>query len=418
MKKNYAAYLSKWATEITPGGAQTLSKGRHNFTELSPRFIAEATGSRVIDARGREYVDWICGLAAVGLGYNDREVNQAVVNGIMRAQTGAFSLPTPVEIEVSGLLCSLIPCADMVRFVKTGSEADSGAVRIARIVTNREVIVQCGYTGWHDWAVAALPYCPGVPSALKPLVRTLPYNATDDVLEAVIRDDTAAVIMEPVLLVPPKDNFLQRVRARCTAVGALLIFDEIVCGFRWAVGGGQEYYGVEPDIATFGKAVANGYPLAAIVGSYDVMHEAGRFVSGTFGGETVALIAARATMLAYEQREVIQRMWETGTVLLKRITPLLERVGYRVVGFPVHWKIESTESDPAEARMKMSLLVQGLAVRGVLIHHGGNNVMAAHSQDDIELTVNAIEQTVRAILDGAELSGPPIEAPFLRNTGA
>jgi len=296
-------YLAR-ARRVVPGASQTLSKGPGMFVEGAyPVFLQRGRGCRVWDVDGNEYVDYVMGLASVTLGYSYPPIDQAVARQLERGSI--FSLPAPAEVEVSERLTRIIPCAEMARFLKTGSEANSAVVRVARAATGRDVIVFCGYSGWHDWYAVTTPRSKGIPKDFARYVVPFTYNDLSS-LEAALeehRGSVAAVLMEPVLLEAPRPGFLAGVKDMAHRHGALLIFDEIVSGFRWAAGGAQEYFGVVPDLAVFGKGMANGLPLAAVVGRRELMREFEEiFVSSTFGGDTLALAAClrdrRATRAA------------------------------------------------------------------------------------------------------------------------
>lgn len=286
------------------GGANTLSKMRSRFPGSYPVSLVQGRGARVEDSAGRDYIDWICSLGALSLGYLNYMVDRAV--GAQVRKGPIFSLPD-VELEerVAGQLCELVPCAEAVRFVKTGSECTEAAIRVARAYTGREVVLQCGYHSWHSWYAATREHSPGVPLAMKGLVKTFKYNDIIDFTQTVhaaeaVQGGVAAIIIEPTLFEEPAPGFLEAIRMVATGIGAVLIFDETVTGFRWHAGGYQALCGVTPDLATFGKGMGNGYPIAALVGRADIMRHA-MLVSGTFGGDCIGLAAAKATMQVYQQ---------------------------------------------------------------------------------------------------------------------
>ena len=265
--------------------------------EALPRFAAGADGYELTDSRGRTYVDWVCGGGPVILGYRYPAVEEAI-----RAQLEAgptLSLPHPVQLDVAAMLIEMVPCAEMVAFGKNGSDAVTAAVRLARAATGRELILQYGVHGFHDWSVCARPGVEGVPKVLRALIHPFPYNDLG-ALEALLErfpDEVAAILMEPVTGPLPEPGYLESVRDIAHRHGALLIFDEMVTGFRLANGGAQELYGVEPDLACFGKALSNGMPLSAVVGPRRYMERLHKVAFGmTFRGETLSLAAARAVL--------------------------------------------------------------------------------------------------------------------------
>src|SRR2546425_4893353 len=292
------------AEALIPGASQTFSKGPNQFVRgASPLFLERGEGARVWDVDGNEYLDFTMALCAVSLGYADPDVNAAVARQLERGVL--FTLAHPLEAEVAEQLCRLIPCAEMVRFGKNGSDVTSGAVRLARAFTGRDVIAACGYHGWQDWYVGTTTRSLGVPKSVRALTRTFTYNRIET-LEQLFDEhpgQVAAVIMEPVGIEAPRPQFLESVRELCTRHGTLLIFDEIVTGFRLAPGGAQEHFAVLPDLACFGKGMSNGFPLSALVGRRQIMALLEEvFFSFTAGGGAGAL-AARLSPIGKKKRE-------------------------------------------------------------------------------------------------------------------
>jgi glutamate-1-semialdehyde aminotransferase len=310
-----------------------------------------------------------------------------------------------LEVIVAERLVRLIPCGrsdGMVRFVKTGTEAGHAAIRIARAYTGREPIIAVGYHGWSDTFMAAAPDRRGIPEVMSSLVTRVPYGDLDAMSAVLLARPHAAVMMEPVLDVIPDPSYLPGVRNLCENTETLLIFDEVVSGFRWHIGGAQAYFGVTPDLATFGKAMAGGLPLAAIVGPRPIMEIGGRYISGTFGGESLSLAAANAVLDLYEgkadgfsisyRRPVIERLWEVGELLF-RLWPrhLAEAVGASLTGYSVH-PVVKFRDDPDQ--IKMSLFLQEVLLRGVLIHPGGFNTSAVHSDENVAYTAQAFTEAL------------------------
>jgi glutamate-1-semialdehyde aminotransferase len=328
------------------------------FTQ--PEVVDYATGARVFSGE-RCYVDWIAGLASVGLGYQHPDVDEAVTRQIRRGVT--HPLPTRLEGEVAELLCDTLTWPEQVRWVKTGSEATDGAMLIARQATGRRKIVSVGYHGWH------LAHLPGPEHVCLPIGSESVFGEIDG--------DTAGVLVEPMRDQIVDATYLEGIQDCCRDTGALFILDEIVTGFRWEIGGASEYFGITPDLACYGKAMANGYPIAAIVGPRRLMsHATG--VSSTFGGECIGLAAARATIQVYRSEPVIDTLWARGEQLMKGV-PDLE--GYSVhPHFPGEGKWESERS----ARS------QRAAERGHLVHPAGINPMYAHTEADVASLIQAL----------------------------
>lgn len=419
------AWLAR-ARRVVPGASQTLSKGPGMFVEGAyPVFLDRGQGCRVWDVDGNEYIDYILGLASITLGYAYPAVTEAVARQLERGSI--FSLPHPLEVEIAERLRDVIPCAEMARFVKTGSEADAAAVRVARAATGRDVVIYCGYMGWHEWYAITTPRSKGIPKDFARLVVPFDYNDLGSLERALDEHHgrVAAVFMEPVLLDAPAPGFLAGVKAAAHRHGALLIFDEIVSGFRWAVGGAQEHWGVVPDLATFGKGMANGLPLAAVVGRAELMREFDDiFVSSTFGGDTLALAACRATLDVYAGAPVIDHLWRMGRRFQEGFTALAQRLGVsvRVLGFPVHPKIVIDHRSPEAARLLMSLFLQETAARGVIFHFAGFNVSYSHGEADVDETLAACAGALgvigEALGDGRiaeRLRGKPYAEAFRRS---
>lgn len=365
----------------TPGGAQTISKSKAVLPKVFPDFVESGLGASVKTPWGMSYCDWVCGLGAVGLGYRFPAVDRAAVEQIGRGVS--FSLPTFLEEDVAAALCVLYP-AEAVRFVKTGSEACSAAVRIARTATGRDRIVVCGYHGWHDWYVASRPMCPGVPKPLRKLVRTFTYNNLTS-LALALDDTVAAVMMEPVLHDPPAEGFLEGVQRLAHKAGALFILDETVTGFRCHRGGATARYGLSPDLIVLGKALGNGWPIAAVLGKWDVMREGAIPISGTFGGEAVSLAVARVVIRTYQDQDVcgyIERIGQTAMDGLRTVLPS----GYMVDGMP--WKPRVHHPDP-ETHYRW---IQNMVFNRHLIHPLGMFVSFSHTVAHVEsLAVAAIQ---------------------------
>ena len=428
---------------LIPGGSQTLSKGRGRFPGAYPHSLVYGNGATVGDGSGRRWTDWICALGAVSLGYRDPIVDAAV-----RMQVNAgpiFSLPDrDLEGRVAQRLVDMIPCAESVRFLKTGSECTEAAIRVARAATGREIIlcVRGQYHGWHSWHAATREECPGVPLAMKGLVGQFRYNDLASLDEAIayassIRNiyapGVAAIILEPTLIESPAPGFLAGVVRMAHEAGALVIFDEMVTGFRWHSGGYQALCGVTPDLACFGKGLGNGYPIAALVGRADLMRHA-MLVSGTFGGDCIGLAAADATLARYQQGGVCEHMLQIGTYLMDGYNTMAERIGVptRAIGQPPHPVIRWDEDDdfvfsgdePREQnlpqrrhnRHRASLFFQETVKRGILLGPDGNNVMLAHTTADVEATLEAcaegMEIVREAIAAGTvreRIEGSPID---------
>ena len=414
------------AQSLIPSATQTLSKGPTQYVQgVAPVFLARAKGSHVWDVDGNEYIDYPMALGPIILGHAYPPVDQAVKRQIDDGV--AFSLPHPLEIEVAERLTAMIPCAEMVRFGKNGSDATAGAVRLARAFTGRDLIICCGYHGWQDWYIGSTTFNRGVPAPVCDLIKTFDYNDIDSLEQRFAEHPgrIAAVIMEPMGTVEPLDGFLAAVRDLCQRQGTLLIFDEVVTGFRLAPGGAQEYFGVVPDIACFGKAMANGYPLSAVVGPRAIMKSFEEiFFSFTFGGEAASLAAANATLKEIAEKAVIAHIWELGRQLNDGFKVLAQEFGVdrfmRSSGLAPRTVINFFDDSGRESLLIKSLFQQECLKRSVLFS-GGQNICFSHSAADIEHTLrvyrSAMEIVGAAIRHGKvgeKLEGEAVKPVFRR----
>jgi glutamate-1-semialdehyde aminotransferase len=413
------------ARGLIPAATQTLAKGpTQHVAGVMPRYLARGRGCRVRDVDGNEYLDMSMAIGPLVLGYCWPAVDDAI-----RAQLEdgiTFSLMHPLEVEVAELVRALVPCAESVRFSKTGCDATSAAVRLARAFTGRDRIVCCGYHGWHDWYVAVTDRARGVPDAVRALTATFEYNDLDSAAEA-IDDDTACVILEPTVVAPPRPGFLEGLAELCRRRGALLVFDEMWTGFRMALGGAQERYGVVPDLATFSKAIANGMPLSVLAGRADVMALLERevFFFTTFGGEALSLAAAKATLGELRAGRVPEILAERGEMLREGIHAIADAARMpwlRCVG-PAYRTVLSFEPGVGDPLLLKSLVQQELARRGVL-WSGFHTLSYAHDRDAIGELLAAYREVLpllgAAVAAGdvrARLAGPPVEPVFRKING-
>ncbi|MCE4556112.1 aminotransferase class III-fold pyridoxal phosphate-dependent enzyme [Roseateles cellulosilyticus] len=378
------------AERVIPLGSQTFSKSRTQYPKgVSPFFIERAQGARAWDVDGNEYLDMIMSLCSVTLGYQDPDVNAAVTQQLQDSGV-IFSLPHRLETEVAELICEMVPCAEKVRFGKNGSDATSGAIRLARAFTGRDHVAVCGYHGWQDWYIGSTARHRGVPQATRDLTHAFAYNDLAS-LEKVFADfpgQIAAVILEPMNVAPPQPGFLEGAKALAHRHGALLVFDETITGFRFANGGAQALFGVTPDLATFGKGLANGYPVSAIVGRADVMQLMEEiFFSFTFGGEALSLAAAKATLTKLQREPVLAGIRAKGERLQAGLNALIEQHAlsdlFSVSGHP-SWTFLNVKEARGAALFEMkTLIAQELHERGVL-GLGTFNLSNAHTDADIE----------------------------------
>lgn len=396
------------ALEVIPIASQTFSKNYKYFVlGASPIFLQRGKGSHVWDVDNNKFLDYILGLGAITLGYNHPEINLAIWNQMVERGI-VFSQPSPLETEMAEKLIDIIPCAEMARFLKTGSEATQAAIRAARAYTGRSHIAFRGYHGWHSWYSITTERNKGIPLTESQYMHQFEYNNIGS-LEVLFEDyDLAAVIMEPMIVESPKPGFLETIRELCSSYKTVLIFDEIVTGFRWSLGGAQEYFRVVPDLATFGKGMANGMPLACVCGKKEIMREfEDIFVSSTLGGECLSLAAGLATIREMQKKDTIKHNWDMGRLLMDG----LKDIGISSTGFPCR-PILQLENDTPHLR---SLLMQELIKRDILIHNGLLiNLCASHTKDDIDHAISAFGDSMKAIESGVELEGEVVKTAFRR----
>jgi glutamate-1-semialdehyde aminotransferase len=370
------------AAAIIPGGASTGSKRPdalfgERVGELPTHFV-RASGCRIETAEGRELIDCTMALGAVALGYADEVVTQAVMEAA--GNGNVCGLSPALEIEVAERLAELVPCAEQVRFLKTGAEGVAAAVRIARAHTNRAVVIACGYFGWLDWSNDAA----GVPESVRADIVRVPFDDVDALVTAArrIAGRLAAIVIEPVIERLPSPEWIAEARRACDESGAVLIFDEMKTGFRLRPGGYQELADVAPDLAVFGKALANGYPLAAVVGRESVMRAAAdTWISSTLASETTALAAARAVIEWHARAEVCESLGEIGAEMRAAVDRAIaaSRIeGVRTDGLDQMWLIRFDAAAREERFLELSVEA------GVLFKRGAYDFPSlAHDEDAI-----------------------------------
>lgn len=412
------------ALETIPLAAQTFSKSHQQWVRgATPLFLESGAGCRVTDPDGNVYIDYLQGLMANVLGYCDPDVDAAIRSQLAKGMS--FSLATTLEADLADRLVRDIPCAEMVRYGKNGSDATSAAIRLARAYTGRDKIALCGYHGWHDWYIGTTSRNLGVPPAVSALSTTFPFNDADALAMLLARepDAFAAVILEPAGVVAPAPGFLESLRKITEQYGVLLVFDEIVTGFRIHKGGAQAYYGVVPDLAAFGKAMANGMPISAVVGRRSIMAKMDDiFFSGTFGGEALSIAAAIATIDKLERENAVARLWKRGAALSAASNARFAERGFGGVlrfGGDAWWPRLIISKPPVEFKLMTSLLRQEFVEAGLLLASSYNLCLPHDAESVMEETLAALDQAlarVREHLDSADpaarLRGTLVEPTF------
>ena len=410
----------KIALDLIPAQTQTLAKGTgQNIKGVAPKYLQRGKGSHVWDVDGNEYIDYTMGVGPISLGYAYDIVDEAIKDQLKDGIT--FSLTHPLEVEVAQLINKVVPNAESVRYSRGGADVVSGAVRVARAFTGRTKVLCCGYHGWHDWYIAVTDRNKGIPQSIQDMTFTFNYNDIQSVIDS-IDEDTACVVLEPYVFEAPKDNFLKKLRDVCTENGTLLVFDEMWSGFRIAVGGAQEYFGVKADLACFSKAVANGMPLSVLTGKKEIMSvlEKDVFFFNTFGGEALSLAAAKSTINEMIEKNVPEQLAKQGNKLkvgYNKIAQELSMDYTKCSGFDCRTIITFDTSAGNPLEMK-SLVQQEMIKRGIL-WSGFHNMSFSHSDEDIDYTLKAYLEVLPILKKAVEeknvkayLRGEPVEPVF------
>jgi glutamate-1-semialdehyde 2,1-aminomutase len=398
---NSVAHLER--AEITiPLGTQTFSKSKTQYPiGVSPLFATKAMGAHIWDIDGNKFIDLVNSLAAVTLGYGDRRIEKAVKSQLKRGVS--LSLPTKLEAEVSELITKLVPSAEMVRFSKNGTDATSAAIRLARSYTGRDHIIVCGYHGWQDWFIGSTSRNKGVPKAISDLTHAFEYNNLDSLIATLNRleNKVAAVILEPMSSTYPTKDFLSSVKDLTHKAGAVLIFDEVITGFRFSKGGAQELFGVTPDLSTFGKGIANGFPLSAVVGKKEIMLEMENvFLSGTFGGELLSLAAAKNVLQRHLDEDICGDLEKKGIALADLTTKAISENGLQdVVSLTGHpsWKFFNWQpTNKYSVGEIKTYFLQEIFQEGILVLNS-HNISQSHDKKIISKITDSYSRVFKKI---------------------
>ena len=416
---------------LIPGGAHTYSKGADQFPANAPRYLERGEGAYVWDEQDRRYLDWTMGLRTMGLGYGVESVLEAATAQMRRGSN--FGRPSRIETDYAEELVALFDGAEMVKFAKNGSTVTTAAVKLARAFTGRDMVAFCKdhpFFSYDDWFIGTTACNAGVPAAISDL--SLPFRYNDIAsLERQFEahpDRIACVILEATTGEPPADGFLNKIEALCRRHGALFILDEMITGFRYHLNGAQRLFGVRPDMSTFGKGVANGFAVAALVGRRDVMDMGGGHIGGprvfltstTHGAENHALAAARATLAVFRDEPVVDTMWSTGRKLIDGFNAAAAAAGVgahvAMSGYPCSPVYACRGLDGAPSLEFRTLFLQEMARCGVLFNYISPSY--AHRDQEVEITLAAAAAAMavyaQALDGGVErfLEGPAIKPVF------
>ena len=383
-------------------GPSTFGKGVDQFAYgITPYALERGEGAYLWDVDGNKYLDTMMSLGAVFLGYCnatvDKAIQQQLKNGI------SFSLAHRLEVEVSEMLCERIPCADMARFGKNGNDVTTAAIRLSRYVTGNNHVLFCGYHGWQDWYISKTSMNGGVPTEVGDYSHRFAYNDLG-ALEALLQElegKTACIIMEPTSRIHPQDGFLQGVRDLSEKYKVVLIFDEVVTGFRFHRGGYQSVCGITPDLACFSKAMGNGLPISALVGKQEIMENCTDiFYSLTFAGETLSLAATKAVMEVIDEENVPKVVEENGQNFLERINDQIKKYGLQdvvaVEGYPCRSVMIFRDTEDIPSADTRTYWIQELAKKEILTA-GYHIVSFAHKKPEIDFLLTRYDQVFEDI---------------------
>lgn len=400
--------LFEEATGLIPGGVLGARKPADFIDGEYPIFLDSGKGCRLTDVDGNEFIDFLCGYGPIILGYREEEVDQAVYKQITE-KGFCFTLTQKYQNILAKKLTELVPSAELSIFLKTGSDATTASIRIARAHTNKLKVMRCGYHGWHDWCVEMKG---GIPAKFYEDVYEFQYNnlAQLEDLMAIHGDETAAVIMTPFghpnhqKMQIPKPGFLEGVKEIAHSYGAVLVYDEIRTCFRLSMGGAQKLYGVTPDITVLGKAIANGYPISVVTGKRDVMMAAAHklFISSTFFPNSEGFVAALKTIEILERDNVLDNIWGKGERFLKKLAALIDKydVGAELTGVAPMFYVTFREDETGAHKGKRKDFYTQLIRRGFFFapyHHA--YISFRHTEEDLDLTLDAIDESLAFLKD-------------------
>ena len=379
-------------------GPSTFSKGIDQFAYgITPYVVTRGKGAYVWDIDNNKYIDTIMSLGAVIIGHSNNQFNNSLVKQLNKGTT--LSLTSDLEIELSELITKYVPSAEMVRFGKNGNDATTVAVRLARHYTKRNHILFCGYHAWQDWYVSKTSMNSGIPPEISNYSHRFNYNDINS-LETLLnkfKGNVACIMMEPISKVEPQDNFLKNVRFLANKHKVVLIFDEVVTGFRWSVGGYQKICGITPDLSCFSKAISNGMPLSVLAGKKEIMKKSNEiFYSLTFGGETISLAAAIFTINFLIKNKVCQEIHKNGNYLISELNKIIkynhidDLVG--ILGFPSKNFFVFKDNGSVSAELLRTFFIQELAKEKIL--SAGYHIMSySHNKTVINSLLKSYKKT-------------------------
>jgi len=404
LKLTKSLELFEEAKKLSPGGVMGIRRP-YNFVEGEfPIYIQKGYDGRIIDVDGNDYIDMLCSYGPIILGYHEPEINEAAIKQMEKGF--CFSLVQPIQNELQKKLIDLIPSGEMAVLVKTGSDATTLAVRMARSYSGKNKILRCGYHGWQDWCVEVTG---GVPEEVQNLTIEFPYGDLD-ALEKLLqehKEDTAGIIITPVghplgkPVMPPPKGYLEGVRSLADNYGVVLIFDEIRTGFRVSMGGAQEYYGVTPDLSSIGKAMANGYAISACVGKEKIMKVAEKdvFVSSTFFPNSLEMAAALKCIEILARDKVLENIWEKGNYFLERLNTIVDNSGVpaTVSGIPPMPFITFDRADEHYRKRRELFFTETIRRKVFLAPYHHWYIAYRHSYEELDYVLSAITEALELV---------------------
>lgn len=431
MKYTEALKLQKKFNDLIPGGSHTYAKGDDQFPEFMPPYITHGKGCHVWDVDGNEYIEYGMGLRSVTLGHAFKPVVDAAYEQMLKGNN--YVRPAKIELDCAEEFLSIVDGADMVKFSKDGSDATNGAVKLARAYTGRDMVAVCAnhpFFSVDDWFIGTTAMSAGIPEVVKNLTVKFLYNDIESVKKMFEehKGKISCVVLEAEKYNAPEDNFLQKLIDVCHDNGALFILDEMITGFRWHLGGAQKKYNIVPDLSTFGKAMGNGFAIAALAGKREFMELGGLhhkkervfLISTTHGAENHALAATMATMKFYKENDVIGRLEEQGRKLTEGVNKASKDLGLEkhisIIGPPACSVYTTSDQDRKPSQPFRTLFIQEIMKRGLLMP--SSIVSYSHTDKDIEDTIEKMQEAMvvykKALNEGVEkyLVGKPVQPVF------
>jgi len=399
---------SKKLNDLIPGGAHTYSRGDDQYPSNAPQILERGKGAYVWDPDGNKYLDYGMALRANTLGYANDEVDYAAFEGARKGNN--LTRASLIELRAAETIIDLIPGTDMVKFGKNGSTVTSAAIKLARAYTGRKYIARCAehpFFSYDDWFIGNTPMLNGIPEEISNLTITFRYNDLASLEELFLKypEQISCVILQPAEFVEPIDNYLQKAMDICHKNGALFILDEMITGFRWHLQGAQKYYNVIPDLSTFGKAMANGYSVSALVGKRDIMNQGGIkeigkervfLVSTTHGAEMSGLAAFVKTVEIYKQHQVVNHLWDYGKKMIDGMNAIAQEFGledkFKMFGFPCSPNYITYDQDGNASLGFRTLFAQEMIKNKVLIPWVA--LSYSHGQDELDQTLQATRKSL------------------------